>query len=491
MIRSSPQCTIRVDVEDLFQYAMANPRPSGIQRVVYEILSVLVVRAARRPQSPRILFVRRGRNDEPFAEVTWSEITALFSTLSGAHQTTERHNVSRRTGQALLHQTRFGESIRRALITKFQSMPEDIGKPLLASGIAQIRVFRLLRQFFKPSRPTQVSPHAPPVSEISENITAECPEKTVISGQKDIFLILGAAWCDPLFSERLRHARERYDVQPVLLLHDLIPFRRPEWCDPSLVRHFQHWLRTTLPHCSRLLAVSRATARDVAHYVTDHELQLSAPVQVMPMGSGFRIMQTEPEVAPAGLPAPGTYVLFVSTLEVRKNHAFLLRVWRRLLSDGNPADVPTLVFAGRVGWLVRDLMQQLDNSDWLNGKIRLIADPTDTELKHLYQGCLFTVFPSLFEGWGLPVSESLMMGVPCLASSATSVPEAGGRFTRYFDPENVSDAVESIRDILSDREKLLNWKHEIRTHFTATSWRDSADTLLDACLETSTQEAGP
>ncbi len=488
MIRSSSQCTIRVDVDDLFQYAMANPRPSGIQRVVYEILSVLEERAATHPDTPRILFVRRGRNGEPFEEVSWSDITALFGTLTGIDPSSERRGNTRRTGQGLLPQHRLSESLRRSLITKFLSMPEDIGKPLLASGIAQIRTIRLLRQCFKIARNRQAISHAEKSPEIFANDTNEFRKETSSSEQKDIFLILGAAWSDPLFNERLHQARKLYDSRPVLLIHDLIPFRRPEWCDPSLVRNFQHWLKTSLPHCAQLLAVSKATARDVEQYAAEHGLKLSSAVQVMPMGSGFSDMLAESETIPMGLPAAGSYVLFVSTLEVRKNHAFLLRVWRRLLSDGNEADIPTLVFAGRVGWLVRDLMQQLDNSDWLNGKIRLISDPTDEELKHLYQGSLFTIFPSLSEGWGLPVSESLMMGVPCLASHSTSVPEAGGQFARYFDPENVTDAVEKIRDLLADREQLSFWKNEIRTRFIPTSWTQSADMLLDACLAASHAE---
>lgn len=91
-----------------------------------------------------------------------------------------------------------------------------------------------------------------------------------------------------------------------------------------------------------------------------------------------------------------------------------------------PADaVPTLVFAGRVGWLVSDLMQQLENTQWLDGKIRFIQNPTDAELQRLYADCSFSVFPSFCEGWGLPVTESLAMGRPCVASNTTSIPEAG------------------------------------------------------------------
>ena len=108
------------------------------------------------------------------------------------------------------------------------------------------------------------------------------------------------------------------------------------------------------------------------------------------------------------------------------------------------------MFAGRVGLGVADLLQQLDNSRWLNGRIRLIREPGDAEISALYQGCLFTILPSLFEGYGLPLGESLALGKPCLAASGTALPEAGGDLCRYFDPEDVGDAHRAIAALLDD-----------------------------------------
>jgi glycosyltransferase involved in cell wall biosynthesis len=182
-------------------------------------------------------------------------------------------------------------------------------------------------------------------------------------------------------------------------------------------------------------------------------------------------------------------VLFVSTIEARKNHLLLFRVWRRLL-DELPADlVPTLVFAGRVGWLVEDLMRQLQNTDFLDGKIRLIEDASDAELAALYRGCSFTVFPSLYEGWGLPVTERLAFGKPCLAARATSVPEAGGRLARYFDPESVADAYAAIRAAIENPEGLRVWQAEIVRGFSPVPWSATADAVM-RCLGVQTAATG-
>jgi glycosyltransferase involved in cell wall biosynthesis len=143
-----------------------------------------------------------------------------------------------------------------------------------------------------------------------------------------------------------------------------------------------------------------------------------------------------------------------------------------------PERVPVLVFAGRIGWLVQDLMQQLRNTAFLNGKIVLVEEPTDAELVALYRGCRFTLFPSFYEGWGLPVTESLAFGKPCIISNRTSLPEAGGSLARYFDPEDVADAEHVIRATIEDPEGLAQWEARIVREFRPVPWEDSARAVM-------------
>jgi glycosyltransferase involved in cell wall biosynthesis len=204
------------------------------------------------------------------------------------------------------------------------------------------------------------------------------------------------------------------------------------------------------------------------------------PARANPAGESLATRPKASAVRSGRLPAAGSYVLFVSTIEARKNHLLLFRVWRRLAREMPPDKVPTLVFAGRVGWLVEDLMTQIDNTNRLDGKLIIIEDATDSELAALYQGCLFTVFPSFYEGWGLPVTESLAFGKPCLIADRTSLPEAGGEFARRFDPDNLHDAFTAIRDTILDPEGLALWAAHIRHAFRPVSWAASADALLTA-----------
>ncbi|MBV9653114.1 MAG: glycosyltransferase family 4 protein [Acetobacteraceae bacterium] len=497
--------TIWVDVEDLFDYAAANPRPSGIQRLAFAIYCVLHERLG-----PRVQFVRHEPSATSFRIVPWQAVSALFDDLvSPQQQEAERLlNAVRRLlagppliGRAFSRQNMAG-AVRR--------LPPRVSTQLIRFGVLQPVAWRALRDLGRAlidaRRGAGAAPQDLPAAADGLS-TAEVPPlppapAAPASGAdvaafaararpQDVVLVLGAPWFHRDYGGLLAAVRARHGIRVALLLYDLIPLRRPEWCDKRLVRQFASWFAGTIPQCDDLFAISRASAEDVALYARQHGLRLPGPVRPIPIGTGFSPLATEPvpveapaeEADLALLPEPGSYVLFVSTVEARKNHVLLFRVWRQLLDD-LPADrVPTLVFAGRVGWLVADLMQQLENANYLDGKIVLVRDPTDAELRALYAGCLFTVFPSLFEGWGLPVTESLALGRPCVISSCTSLPEAGGSLARYFDPEDTADAYRAIRSVIEDQAGLAAWTERVRREFQPVGWEATATAILDGIAE--------
>jgi glycosyltransferase involved in cell wall biosynthesis len=261
---------------------------------------------------------------------------------------------------------------------------------------------------------------------------------------------------------------------------------------------FREWTDAVFPLVDTFLTISRSSAQDIVFHAQQTGYPLRSAPQPIPIGTGFtspskQSLPTRPagrsgapttDRTPAAvrdrLPPAGSYALIVSTIEARKNHILLFRVWRRLLEEMPREQIPTLVFAGRVGWLVSDLMQQLRNADFLGGKIMLVEDPTDDELERLYTGCRFTLFPSLYEGWGLPVTESLSFGKPCIISHATSLPEAGGHLARYFDPENGGEAYSVIRHAIETPEETEAWAEQVRREFKPVTWDESARDVLHA-----------
>ncbi len=287
----------------------------------------------------------------------------------------------------------------------------------------------------------------------------------------------GAPWIFPRYAAHVAALRRR-GIRLASLIHDIIPLRRPEWCDPKHTRIFREWLDATLPQCDALFTVSHASARDIVEHAGRSGIALPCDPVVVPMGGGFAQAPRLVDADVRQLPAPGSYALFVSTLEPRKNQAFLVQVWRQLLVELPRELVPTLVLAGHVSSMVGDLLQELRNCFYLDGAVKLIGNASDAELAALYRGCRFTLFPSLYEGWGLPVTESLAFGKPCLASATTSIPEAGGELARYFDPLNIRSGVLAVRNVIERPETLSAWQAQIIRDHRPTPWSRTAQALV-------------
>jgi glycosyltransferase involved in cell wall biosynthesis len=120
-------------------------------------------------------------------------------------------------------------------------------------------------------------------------------------------------------------------------------------------------------------------------------------------------------------------------VEPRKNITALLDVMV-LLHQQFGERTPACVLVGREGWKSDEVHRRLPALKARGIRVKWIRHLPDTEISAVYRGALFTVVPSLSEGWGLPVQESLAQGVPCIASRAGGLPEAGGDLARYFDP---------------------------------------------------------
>ncbi len=470
---------IWVDVEDLFQYSATNTRPSGIQRIEFELCRALATLAESRD---RVGFLRHDPLQNSFSAIPFDAIDALHARLTAGDGAVAQESAAPFSpGGAASGAAAPGMARRIAY-----RIPLDMRVPLLKIMRAQFDTVRAAgslvgavadqaRQMARRSRRVQAA------QDPRDALTVASFADNVATG--DVLLVLGSTWFHPFYAAMLAQARERFGLRVAALFYDAIPLIRPEWCDRNLVARFRHWATTLLPLADIPLTISQATGQDLETFAAREAIVLRRKPSAIPVGTGFSCSLAGPGSGERAersdrLPAPRSYVLTVSTIEARKNHALLFRVWRRLLDEMPAASVPTLVFAGKVGWLVEDLMQQLRNTDRLDGRIVLIDDPHDRELADLYRGCLFTVFPSFYEGWGLPVTESLGFGRPCVISNASALPEAGGTLARYFDPENGGEAYRVIRRAIEDREGTEAWAERIRTEFRPVSWDESARALL-------------
>jgi glycosyltransferase involved in cell wall biosynthesis len=470
-----------VDVEDLFEYARNHMRPSGIQRLAFEMCKAL---RARPDSGETVRFVRHETRNR-LRVVPFVELEALFAGLTESEpgapqqQVIPPYSPLRLFVRKLVH--RLPPSLRlhviKVMLTQLEAIRSWVGLFGALGRGALIQVMRPFRWLTGKQQPRK------PIALPNSNRVSPVPDETCIANTQagDVLLALGSPWSHPDYAALVAAQRAR-GLRFALLIYDVIPLRRPEWFDRGLVRIFRAWFDAVVPLCDHIFAISEFTAAEVEFHMRKRGIALSCPVTAIPIGTGFGVAAENglPAERSARLPPPDSYALIVSTIEARKNHILLFRVWRRMLEELPREQVPTLVFAGRVGWLVDDLMQQIANTDSLDGKLVLVENPTDGELRALYEGCRFTLFPSFFEGWGLPVTESLALGKPCLTSNKTSLPEAGGTLTRMFDPDNLNDAYRAIAEVIGDPDGLAEWTNQVRREFKPVPWSDTADAMLCA-----------
>jgi glycosyltransferase involved in cell wall biosynthesis len=127
-----------------------------------------------------------------------------------------------------------------------------------------------------------------------------------------------------------------------------------------------------------------------------------------------------------------------------------------------------------MGWGVKEVYNFLSDTGHLDGSIKVIDRPNDSELELLYRHCKFTVFPSLMEGWGLPIGESLWFRKPVLCAQSASMPEAGGRFATYFNHDEPQSLLAKLLGMIDNPVQLPdNIGNYLR------SWEDTANSILD------------
>jgi len=308
---------------------------------------------------------------------------------------------------------------------------------------------------------------------LDTRIRRDCFERLVHRG--DIVVSLGASWGIPHYMKHIAEAKRRYGIKFSILIHDLIPIENESFVEQRHVVQFQKWLQDAVAVADVVLTTSKHWRDALIKLVADAGWPLPR-VEIVQLGSGLsdRPMAGDQRT----ISFPPRYVLFVSTIEIRKNHRLLVRIWRRLLERHGADAVPFLIFVGQIGWLVDDLLADLKASNYLDGKIELMPDLSDAELRQAYRSCMFTVFPSLCEGWGLPISESLVHGKFCVASNRAPITEVGGSYIDYFDPSNDDDALAKIERVLFDRCYLTARETRLRAEYRPRTWADCVHALI-------------
>lgn len=257
------------------------------------------------------------------------------------------------------------------------------------------------------------------------------------------------------------------------IIHDIIPILFPHLVVPDLVPVFEKYFSDLVLLADYAMCNSEATRGDWMRFCGEHGADM--PASVFPLGADVPAIE---DSTSAELPESlhgKRFALFVSTIEPRKNHRMLYEAWERCVkSKAVDAERDRLVFVGRRGWSVNDLMRELTVNPATRETLIVLNQVPDALLHLLYQHCALVVYPSLYEGYGLPLAEALAHGKPCISSSSGSLTEIGGDLVVRIDPKDTIRWADTLSHLMRSPQELDTMGARIRAEFRPVTWEQAA-----------------
>jgi glycosyltransferase involved in cell wall biosynthesis len=294
---------------------------------------------------------------------------------------------------------------------------------------------------------------------------------------RDELIVLWGEWGDEKYRAALLRAKEQR-VTLIQVVYDMLPIVTPQYSGHSTAAMHDYYTQI-IPICDLVLSISEYTKKDLAEWLRDQKL-IVPKIEVFRLGDDFAL--SEPKKPTDDLftkmVAKEPYILCVGTVEARKNHTLLYYVYK--LAKNRSVKLPKLVIVGRRGWKTDDIFDIISSDPDVKDNFVFMQGISDEELSWLYRNCMFTVYPSFYEGWGLPIAESIAYGKPCLSSNTSSMPEVAGDLIDYFSPLSTDECFNALVKLLSGKE-LDNATKRI-SKYKITPW-DSSYAQVDKAIK--------
>ncbi|CAJ0713976.1 D-inositol-3-phosphate glycosyltransferase [Ralstonia edaphis] len=306
----------------------------------------------------------------------------------------------------------------------------------------------------------------------SVNLTIPLDKHNKISPTMgDILISIGLDWDQPYTSEFYKLAKQK-GVRIITCCYDLIPVLFPQYCVGDVAQRFKEYFNMLTWGSDAVLCISEQSKKDFLR-VCNEIGSPERPAYVIPMGDNVPSGRGQLSEDVRKILSEN-FILFVSTIERRKNHEVLYRAYHQLCRQGHSKQLPQLVFVGMAGWGVGELLKDIELDPVTQGKITQLNHVSDYELMALYKHALFCAFPSLYEGWGLPVGEALAMGKAVLCSDQGSLPEVGGDLVKYLPPWNTNAWAQTIYEWSTNPEHIKLMENRVSAEYAVRKWSNTA-----------------
>lgn len=277
-----------------------------------------------------------------------------------------------------------------------------------------------------------------------------------------------------LNEDEFRELRQRDSLKIILFCHDLTPILFPHWYNYSTRSKFSIGLQQ-LALADLVLCNSTSTMHDFQKLCRQYGINY--PKTIVTQLNGDLITDKKIALTHNLLLTNQKFVLTVGTISDRKNYDLLCNLWESFFYDTEMRDL-ILVIVGGAGWHGESVLRRLASDPILKGRVIHLKEVADSELLWLYQHCLFTLYPSFYEGWGLPITESLASGKACIASSSSSMPEASQGLGIHINPLDFMKWRSEIRKLTLDENYRNIIENRIHSDFTPGGWHQVTTQII-------------
>jgi glycosyltransferase involved in cell wall biosynthesis len=292
----------------------------------------------------------------------------------------------------------------------------------------------------------------------------------------------------PLYARRARfdlfHGTN-FDVplwnsrRSVVTIHDLSSLLHPDKHRQRSVRRARVRLPLAIRLAKKIITPTESVKREVCEYFAVNPNKVAA----IPLAARRNFQTLVPSQTIAirkRLNIEDDFLLFVGTLEPRKNLLTLLKALQQILSQTSLR--PQLVIAGGEGWLMDETFSFMDKSE-ISGRLRLTGYLGDEELCALYSSCRLFIYPSLYEGFGLPPLEAMACGAPVIAGRIPALQETLGQSARLVDPNDARELAKNIIELWTDEQQRQKLSSSGKQNAARFSWEQTARMTLEVYRE--------
>lgn len=279
------------------------------------------------------------------------------------------------------------------------------------------------------------------------------------------------------------HYAPRFSPIPtVVSVMDLSYLYFPEMFNKSDLLQLRNWTSYSVRKATRILTISNSSKDDI---IKEYKVGKDKVV-VTHLGIKESVTLTPHIYSMSQLKAKydlsENYILFVGTLQPRKNITSLIKAFAKVIKNEKlPKDLE-LVIVGRKGWLYEEILAAPEELK-IKNKVKFLENVEDDELPLFYKNALCFVLPSLYEGFGLPVLEAMKQGCPVITSNISSLPEAGGDAALYVDPEDIDDIAEKITQLVGSEKLRKELIEKGKAQVKKFSWEKTAKETLEVLEE--------